>query len=468
MLFSQIEERQRRFKLALRAGIPVLLLVFLVFFNTIYSGEKIEISIKDGMLLSAITFITIYFIYFLMNLSVQETMLDEATQSFNKKSFIKQLEHNQPNILACIKIFNLEILNENYSDEEIDNVLYNLTKNISLIFKQNGVDRTILGRYYGSEFLIGLDSDNHKYIEEILKLIIEDNKKINNIELDLRFSIIKNTNQDFNIMISSLENILKSSEKDKIQDSKELSKLEEDIILAIKNSNLLLSFRPIFNMKKDKIDIYEIAIKLKSNDREILPRVFLPIINRLGLGRKYDLILIKYIIDLLPYIDSDTSFSFNISPFSLRDLTFQESLFEYIKEKNINPSQLIIQLYERKTHHDLSGYLKTLKKFRLNGIKICIDNFGSSNSSMEYLKHFKFDMVQFDRDYVTLLDDKTTYSMLNSLISMSKDLDIVTVAKWVDNDNQKEILKKLDIDYIQGFGVSKPINENDLIDIYAK
>jgi EAL domain-containing protein (putative c-di-GMP-specific phosphodiesterase class I) len=405
-----------------------------------------------------------------MNLSVQETMLDEATQSFNKRSFIKQLEQNKPNILSCIKIFNLEILNENYSDEEIDNILYNLTKNISLIFKQNGLDKIILGRYYGSEFLIGLDSDNHKYIEEILKLIIEENRDINNIELDLRFAMIKNTNQDFSLMVSSLENIFKSNakEREKIQDSKELSKTEEDIILAIKNSNLSLSFRPLYNMKKNKIDIYEIAVKLTSSNGDILPRVFLPIINRLGLGRKYDLILIKHIIDLLPFIDDDTSFSFNISPFSLRDVDFQNSLFEYIKEKNINPSQMIIQLYERKAHHDLSGYLKTLTKFRLNGIKICIDNFGSSNSSMEYLKHFKFDMVQFDRDYVTQLDDKTTYSMLNSLISMSKDLDIVTVAKWVDNDNQKEILKKLDIDYIQGFGVSKPINENDLIDRYAK
>jgi EAL domain-containing protein (putative c-di-GMP-specific phosphodiesterase class I) len=99
-------------------------------------------------------------------------------------------------------------------------------------------------------------------------------------------------------------------------------------------------------------------------------------------------------------------------------------------------------------------------------MRICIDNFGSSNASMEYMKHFKFDMVQFDRDYVTNLEDATTYAMLHSLINMSKELQVQTVAKWVDNETQKKKLKTLGIDYIQGFGVSKAIDEETLINRY--
>jgi len=53
------------------------------------------------------------------------------------------------------------------------------------------------------------------------------------------------------------------------------------------------------------------------------------------------------------------------------------------------------------------------------------------------MKHFKFDLVQFDRDYVTKLNDKNTLAMLSSLIQMSKDLEIITVAKWVDKESQK-------------------------------
>jgi EAL domain-containing protein (putative c-di-GMP-specific phosphodiesterase class I) len=85
---------------------------------------------------------------------------------------------------------------------------------------------------------------------------------------------------------------------------------------------------------------------------------------------------------------------------------------------------------------------------------------------MEYMKHFQFDIVQFDRDYVTKLEDKNTFSMLNSLVQMAKDLDIITVAKWVDKPDQREKLVAMGIDYLQGFGIAKAVNEKQLIRTY--
>jgi EAL domain-containing protein (putative c-di-GMP-specific phosphodiesterase class I) len=49
---------------------------------------------------------------------------------------------------------------------------------------------------------------------------------------------------------------------------------------------------------------------------------------------------------------------------------------------------------------------------------------------------------------------------------MSKELHIITVAKWVDKPSQKTKLKALGIDYLQGFGIAKPISEQTLIDRY--
>ena len=473
MLLPQIEERGRRFTLALRAGIPVLILVFLVFTTTIYQDKAIVWSLKDGVLLSAITFIAIYFIYFLMNLSVQETLLDHASQSFNKKTFFKKLEHYQPQFIAYLNIENLSSLNENYSTEEIDNLLYTLTSQLHLLFKQYGLE-AILGRHRGTGFLIGIN-DNFEHIEIVLEEMIAKNPRINGIEIDYKFAIIANSNENFEKSIVQLQDIIQSQSllRDKeqksslINDAKELSKIEQEVINALKMKKLQLSFRPLLNTKKETIDTYEISIKLKSEtQKEILPRTFLPIINRLGLGREYDLILIKHLISILPLVDEGLSFSFNLSPFSLRDTTFQQNVFEALEASKINPSRLIIQLYERKTHHNLGSYLKTLNSFRSHGLRICIDNFGSSNASMEYMKHFKFDMVQFDRDYVTHLEDENSLAILQSLITMSKDLKIKTVAKWVDNEAQEKHLMALEIDYLQGFGIGKSLNEEEFIQHY--
>ena len=472
MLYSQKEERGRRFTLALRAGIPVLLLIFLVFYTTIYKGD-LEISQKDSILLIAITFVTIYFIYFLMNLSVQETMIDQTTQGYTKKAFVKKLQDYHPKAIACVSIENLTSLNEHYSADQIDSLLYTITRKLNLVFQQNGLNEVLIGRHRGSEFLIAVN-DHYEHIETILAAMIKENRRIDNIEIDFKFAIITDTNENFDKIILQLRDML-SSQNEKEDDektnttknAKELSEIEKDVIHSIQKKNILLSFRPLLNTHSDIVDTYEIAVKLKSDSKQdILPRVFLPIVNRLGLGREYDFTLIKHVINLLPLVDKTISFTFNLSPFSLRDSDFQEKVFDYLEKKKVNPSRLVIQLYERKTHHDLSGYLKTLKKFRSHGIRICIDNFGSSNASMEYMKHFKFDMVQFDRDYVTDLENETTYAMLHSLIKMSKDLQVQTVAKWVDNEAQKKKLRALGINYIQGFGVEKPLDEETLINRY--
>jgi EAL domain-containing protein (putative c-di-GMP-specific phosphodiesterase class I) len=474
MLLSERQERERRFKLALRAGIPVVLLISLVLYSTFFKDDTIEITIENTFLVSALLFITIYFIYFLMDLSVKETLIDQATQGYNEKAFIAQLEAYKPKTLVLIIIKNLSTISENYSTDDVDLLLYTIIHKLDNALNKAGFNHSLIARRYGAEFLVAIDKSSDD-IQKIFDDFVSDHKIINDIELNYNFAVITNTGEELQKDILHLKDLIstqyrttdKAHKSNVIKDAKEISETETAIIQALKEKKLLLTFRPLLNIKNNLIDIYEISVKLNSSSiGSILPRVYLPIVNRLGLGRDYDMALVKHVIDLLPLIDEQISLSFNLSPFSLRDEKFQEKFFNYLEQSKIDPSRLIIELYERKTHHDLSGYLKTLNKFRAKGIRIAIDNFGSSNASMEYMKHFKFDLVQFDRDYVTKLDDANTEAMLGSMVKMSKDLHIITVAKWVDNDIQKNKLRALGIDYLQGFGISKPISEKQLIDTY--
>lgn len=237
MLLSQKEERGRRFSLALRAGIPVLLLVFLVLYSIIDKSDEINISIKDGILLGAITFIAIYFIYFFMNLSAQETMIDETTQGFNKKTFMKRLQEYRPNTIACLNIENLQSLNENYSSEQIDYLLYSTTQKLNLLFKQHGLSEILIGRYRGSEFLIALNNKDQN-IHHMLKVMINENSYIDDMEIDYKFAVITNTKENFDKTIIQLRDLITSQsvghieEKnfDNTKDATELSSIEQCVI----------------------------------------------------------------------------------------------------------------------------------------------------------------------------------------------------------------------------------------------
>ncbi len=123
MLLSERQERERRFKLALRAGIPIVLLISLVLYSTFFKDISLEFTLESGFLIGAILFITVYFIYFLMDLSIKETLIDQTTQGFNEKSFIKQLQTYKPKTLVLLIVENLSIVSENYSTDDVDLLL---------------------------------------------------------------------------------------------------------------------------------------------------------------------------------------------------------------------------------------------------------------------------------------------------------------------------------------------------------
>lgn len=473
MLQSKQEERGRRFKLALRAGIPILLLFGLLFYRILLSKESTEITLETGLILAASIFVSIYFIYFLLEEDPKETLLDQVTQSFNEQAFIQKYKSSKPSSLALFTIKNLDTINENYGLSSVNTLLYSTVNRLHSYFDENSLDKAFIGRRFGAEFLIAIDAPSTN-MKEILKAFVKEYETINGIEVDYGFATVEAGHEDIEKTITLLKDkiayvTIKNDDDEicmqaNIKNAEGLSKLEKNVIEAVEHNNLLLSFRPLLNVKTKQEDMYEISVKLHTKEEgSILPRVYLPIVNRLGLGREYDFSLTKHVIDLLPLVNKNISFTFNLSPFSLRDSKFKEKFFTYLEQSGNDSSRLVIQLYERKTHHNLSGYLATLKHIRAKGIRICIDNFGSSNASMEYMKHFKFDMIQFDRDYVTNLNDKISYAMLESLTRMSKDLNIQTVAKWVDKEDQKQKLISLGIDYLQGFGISKSMTEHELI-----
>ena len=472
MLLSAREERERRFKLALRAAIPILLLFFLLFYTVFSKGGFAELSVENAFLGGGLVFVTVYFIYFLLELDVKETLLDQTTEGFHYNAFLEKLQKHRPKTVALLLVKNLPTINENYGTHTTNTLLHTLVYRLNSFINRHDIKKSWIGRHYGAEFLIAMDIESDE-VHRMLGRFIRDNQTIDTIEIDFRYAVIAYGDASPEKTIALLKDELAAQEiKTKqsptaVKSANELSRLEKETIDAVENESITLYFRPLYNIKKGEIDSYEVATKLKTKEgKELLPRDYLPVVNRLGLGRTYDLAIFRHIVETALLTDEHISFSFNLSPFSLRDRDFLEKIFSIVEEKQIDSKRLIIELYERKTHHNLSSYLKTLSKIRAKGFQVCIDNFGSSNASMEYIKHFKFDRVQFDRDFVSKLDDPGNLLVFKSLIDLSKNLQITTVAKWVDNQEQKKRLIELGVDYLQGFGIGKYLREEDLLRHY--
>jgi EAL domain-containing protein (putative c-di-GMP-specific phosphodiesterase class I)/GGDEF domain-containing protein len=474
MLQSLKEERARHFRLALRVGIPLLLFIFLLAYAIFFHEGQLIIGTEAIVIFAGMVFVIVYFIFFALELSRKETLVDRVTGGYHYEAFVDRVLRERPRTLAALQINNLAVINETFGVRKADRLLQALVESLDRELLQGFAPRAWIGRKNGAEFLLAIDAEPES-VEAVLERFVGAHPQLEAVEIDLAFAVIRNNTEDPEQAIDQLRDLLvqrescppKAVERSSVSDARQLSDTERRVVDALERGALLLSFRPLRNLRSGETDIYEVGVKMREVEGSVIaPRDFLPIVNRHGLGERYDLLIVERILEICRLTDERIALSFNLSPFSLRRSDFLEAFHERLERSGVTPPRLIVELYERKTHHRPEEYFKRLKILKRWGVRLCLDNFGSSNASMEYLRHFPFDMIQFDREYTFDLKDGKSLPMLRSFIGMAHEMQMLTGAKWVDSPEKVAILRELGIDYIQGFAAGRVLEEEAFVARY--
>ncbi len=82
---------------------------------------------------------------------------------------------------------------------------------------------------------------------------------------------------------------------------------------------------------------------------------------------------------------------------------------------------------------------------------------GSGFSSFHYKKRFPIDYLKIDGEFfINITKDKKDRAFVNSILTLAKELDVKTVAEYVEDEEIVKTLKELGVDYLQGFHIGKP------------
>jgi EAL domain-containing protein (putative c-di-GMP-specific phosphodiesterase class I) len=473
MLQSVREERARHFRMALRIGIPLLLFIFVLAYAVFFHEGNIALNTGTAVIFGAMVFVIVYFIFFALELSRKETLLDRVTGGYHYSSFLDRVRRDRPRTLAAAQISNLSVINENFGVRKADSVLRALVDALDAEVLSKLSRRGWIGRKNGAEFLLAIDAEPEA-VEKSLERFFATHHILEEVEVDYAFAVIRNNIDDPEKAIEQLRDLLvqqerqgEGEESSVISDARKLSQAEQSVIEALERKDLKLLLRPLKNLHTGKNDIYEVVVKMLGNNAgTIAPKEFLPIINRHNLGTEYDLLIVERVLELARLSDEEISLSFNLSPFSLRKSSFLDLFHQRLEQTEVNPPRLIVELYERKTHHRPEEYFRRLKVLKRWGVRLCLDNFGSSNASMEYLRHFPFDMIQFDREYTFDLENGKNLSILRSFIAMAHEMGMLAGAKWVDSREKVRIFRDLGVDYIQGYAAGKVMTEEEFVRLH--
>jgi EAL domain-containing protein (putative c-di-GMP-specific phosphodiesterase class I) len=91
------------------------------------------------------------------------------------------------------------------------------------------------------------------------------------------------------------------------------------------------------------------------------------------------------------------------------------------------------------------------------GIKLSLDDFGTGYSSLRYLNSFPLNNVKIDQTFVKDISTVENATIAKAIVSLAQSFGLKTIAEGVESENQKEIMKAIGCDYIQGYLLGKPI-----------
>lgn len=160
-------------------------------------------------------------------------------------------------------------------------------------------------------------------------------------------------------------------------------------------------------------------------------------------------------------------FSLNLSAQDLLDGVCMEQIQVQLAANEVPAERLCVELTESKLVENVTEGRQVLQQLQSHGIKVALDDFGTGYSSLSYLKLFPINILKIDRSFaVNLLEDDVSRAIIQAMVQLAKGLDMSIVVEGVEYEEQVELLKRSDVDLIQGYFYSKPLAPDDFYQFY--
>ena len=160
---------------------------------------------------------------------------------------------------------------------------------------------------------------------------------------------------------------------------------------------------------------------------------------------------------------ADFNMAVNLSARLLADKGFTLRLSALLARHGLAPNHLTLELTETAALADTGEGLDMINRLRDLGVNIAIDDYGTGQSTLDYLKKIPANEIKIDQSFVKgIVDNRSDRLMVQSTISLAHSLDRKVVAEGVEHRDILEALAELECDIAQGFAVGRPMSIESL------
>ena len=240
--------------------------------------------------------------------------------------------------------------------------------------------------------------------------------------------------------------------------------LENELRHAIERNEMSLHYQPQVNLTTGKLTGLEALLRWNNFTLGNVPPLdFIPIAEDCGL-----IILIgEWVLSnacrqAKTWQDAGTGLERIAVNVSVRQFTqedFPEIVARILKETNLDPSVLELEITESILMNGADDAVSTLKRLKAIGVQLAIDDFGTGYSSLSYLKQFPIDRLKIDRSFINAITrDSDDQAITSAVIAMAESMHLQVIAEGVETIDQMQFLQKGKCTEGQGFHISRPMN----------
>lgn len=449
MTYTEQKEREHRFALALRMGLPIFFLssvTLFALFTQPYASLTSLITLSIALL-----GIMVYFIFYLIYQSSRENITDSVTHTFTSEYFFKlatkALTKNTHTIIM-VNVENLWSINERYGIKNGDKALQNSVLKLDRFFREKGIDKLPIGRYKGGDFLLLLSGEKELYIP-LVELFLSKYQNYVHDEIEIRLEAVmidSRLSNNIELLMSRLYELHHdriSSEKEELYS---INELEEEILEALEEKRFSIGFWPVCC---DEYSVFDTTVKLiDSQQRFIHQSRYVPVLNRLNKMRYLESEVLEQIGKVCD--DQNRQFVMSVSSVTLRNPHFFEhalTLFERYPQARY---KITLMFEEKEYCHQLERFAHQLAHYRKAGYKIALDRLGGYHTALLYLKEVEVDVVRFDPLYSRNIKKSGYQSLIQGLNLSAHLCGAKTWMSMIEDADSDQLAQSLKINYRQG------------------
>jgi diguanylate cyclase (GGDEF)-like protein/PAS domain S-box-containing protein len=228
----------------------------------------------------------------------------------------------------------------------------------------------------------------------------------------------------------------------------------ERIRAALDQDRLVVYSQPIIEVETGRVAREELLVRmLDPNGDKIPPAAFLPAAERFGLIHEIDLMVLSRAIDL---VKGGMPVAVNVSVRTLSDTRYLAAL-EVALAAGSDPNHFNFEITETAAVANMSEAQDFARRIRELGCSLSLDDFGTGFSSFTYLKHIPAQYLKIDIEFIRELEkNPADQQLVQAIVSIAHGLGQKTVAEGVEDAGTLATVRRLGVDYAQGFHLGEP------------